>query len=233
MNSLGRVLVIGAGGLGSAVISTLVRSGVDRLTVIEDDVVELSNLHRQTLYADSDVGASKLDALAHNEQLRGVALELIEGRCLPDNALALCEQHDVIIEGTDNLASKFLVADAAAIARRPVVQAGAVRWTGWAFCAVPGSSCLRCLFEDIPRDRLETCAEAGVVGPVLGVLGGLQAAMALRLLEAEPPLGELWHYDGLAGVLRRTSVDRRADCPLCKGEIEDLRVERYTASCAA
>lgn len=233
MSSSGRVLVIGAGGLGSALISTLVRSGVDRLTVIDDDLVDLSNLHRQTLYADSDVGESKLSALRHNGELSGVALELIEGRCLPDNALALCQDHDVIVEGTDNLPSKFLVADAAALARKPVVQAGAVRWTGWAFCSVPGSSCLRCLFEDIPRDRLETCAEAGVVGPVLGVLGGLQAAMTLRLLESEPPAGELWHYDGLQGVLRRTSVGRRADCPLCEGEIEDLRVERYTASCAA
>ena len=233
MSSLGRVLVIGAGGLGSAVISTLVRSGVDQLTVIDDDVVELSNLHRQTLYTDADLGASKLRALRRNEELSGVALELIEGRCLPDHALALCQGHDLVIEGTDNLPSKVLVADAASIARKPVVQAGAVRWTGWAFCSVPGSSCLRCLFEDIPRDRIETCAEAGVVGPVLGVLGGLQAAMALRLLEADAPAGELWHLDGLQGVLRRTLIRRRPGCPLCEGEIEDLRMERYTASCAA
>jgi molybdopterin/thiamine biosynthesis adenylyltransferase len=139
----------------------------------------------------------------------------------------------MVLEGADNLATKFLVADAAHIARIPAVQAGAVRWAGWAFCAVPGAACLRCLFEDIPSDRIETCAEAGVVGPVVGVLGALQAALAFRLLEGECPQGELWHYDALRGALRKTWVRRRSDCPLCNGEIQDLRVERYTAACAA
>jgi molybdopterin/thiamine biosynthesis adenylyltransferase len=113
------------------------------------------------------------------------------------------------------------------------VQAGAVRWAGWAFCALPDSACLRCLFEDIPRDQVETCAEAGVVGPVVGVLGGLEAALVLRLLQGERPGGELWHYDALKGALRKTFVRRRSDCPLCAGEIQDLRMERYTATCAA
>jgi adenylyltransferase/sulfurtransferase len=139
----------------------------------------------------------------------------------------------MVIEGADNLATKFLVADAAHIAEVPAIQAGAVRWAGWAFCALPGSACMRCLFEDIPRDGIETCAEAGVVGPVVGVLGALQAAFAFRLLEGERPEGELWHYDALRGALRKTFVRRRPDCPLCNGEIQDLRVERYTAACAA
>jgi molybdopterin/thiamine biosynthesis adenylyltransferase len=92
---------------------------------------------------------------------------------------------------------------------------------------------MRCLFEDIPQDRLETCAEAGVVGPVVGLLGALQAALAFRLVEGEHPAGELWHYDALRGALRKTFVRRRSDCPLCNGEIKDLRMERYTAACAA
>ena len=101
---------------------------------------------------------------------------------MPDTAMALLSEHTLVVEGADNLATKFLVADAAHLAGVPAVQAGAVRWAGWALCALPGSACLRCLFEDIPRDRIETCAEAGVVGPVVGVLGGLQAALVFRLL---------------------------------------------------
>jgi adenylyltransferase/sulfurtransferase len=147
--------------------------------------------------------------------------------------MELLSDHTLVVEGADNLATKFLVADAAHLAGVPAVQAGAIRWAGWAFCALPRSACLRCLFEDIPRDRVETCAEAGVVGPVVGVLGGLEAALVLRLLQGECPGGELWHYDALRGALRKTLVRRRSDCPLCAGEIQDLRMERYTAACAA
>jgi molybdopterin/thiamine biosynthesis adenylyltransferase len=230
-----RVLVVGAGGLGSPVLRLLAAKGVDQITVIDDDVVDESNLHRQTLYTSGDVGCSKIAQAVR--VLRGLSPELrvrgVEGRFVPGTAMELLSDHTLVVEGADNLATKFLVADAARLAGLPAVQAGAVRWSGWAFCALPGSACLRCLFEDIPRDQVETCAEAGVVGPVVGVIGGLEAALAFRLLEGERPGGELWHYDALKGALRKTFVRRRSDCPLCAGEIQDLRMERYTAACAA
>lgn len=235
MSPTPRVLVVGAGGLGSPLLHLLGKSGAAHITIVDDDVVEESNLHRQTLYGDDDVGHSKTEraARALRKLYPGLSLHIEEGRFVPDTAMDLLCNHDVVAEGADNLATKFLVADAAALSRVPAIQAGAVRWSGWAFCSVPGSSCLRCLFEDIPRDRIETCSEAGVVGPVVGVLGGLQASLLLRLLRGEGPGGELWHYEALPGALRKTFVRRRRDCPLCAGEIKDLRMERYTAACAA
>ena len=230
-----RALVVGAGGLSSPVLRLLAKSRIGHVTIVDDDLVDESNLHRQTLYTDADIGRSKIErAKAAVLAIRpALSVDTVEGRFVPDTALSLLSEHTMVLEGADNLATKFLVADAAHIARVPAVQAGAVRWAGWAFCAVPGAACLRCLFEDIPSDRIETCAEAGVVGPVVGALGALQAALAFRLIEGECPRGELWHYDALRGALRKTWVRRRSDCPLCNGEIQDLRVERYTAACAA
>ena len=235
MSARNRVLVVGAGGLSSPLLRLLARDAQAELTVIDDDLVDESNLHRQTLYTSDDVGCSKTECAARvlRELSPGLTIRTVEGRFLPTTAAALLSDHDLVVEGADNLATKFLVADAARLAGVPAVQAGAVRWAGWAFCALPDSSCLRCLFEDIPRDRIETCAEAGVVGPVVGVLGGLEAALVLRLLQGERPGGELWHYDALKGALRKTFVRRRSDCPLCTGEIQDLRMERYSAACAA
>lgn len=235
MSDAQRVLVVGAGGLGAPVLRVLARSGVEHITIVDDDRVEESNLHRQTLYTMDDVGHSKIERAAKviHERSPGVSVRAVEGRFVPDTAMDLLNEHSLVVEGADNLATKFLVADAARLAGVPAVQAGAVRWAGWALCTLPDSACLRCLFEDIPRGRIETCAEAGVVGPVVGVLGGLEAALVCRLLRGERPAGELWHYDALKGALRKTFVRRRSDCPLCAGEIQDLRIERYTAACAA
>lgn len=235
MSAAHRVLVVGAGGLGSPVLRLLGKSGAHSVTIVDDDVVDETNLHRQTLYADDDVGRPKTERAAHalRQACPGLSVRVVEGRFVPSTALDLLRGHTLVIEGADNLPTKFLVADAARLAGLPAVQAGAVRWAGWALCALPDSACLRCLFEDIPRDRIETCAEAGVVGPVVGVMGGLQAALAYRLLRGERPGGELWHYDALDGALRKTFVRRRGDCPLCAGQIKDLQMERYVAACAA
>lgn len=237
-----RVLLVGAGGLGSPAARLLARSGIAALTIVDDDAVDGSNLHRQTLYTDADVGRPKAATAAERlraeaaEAGRALEVEPVAGRLLPDNALALVRAHDLVVEGADNFATKFLVADAGRLSGVPTVQAGAVRWAGWALATVPGrSACLRCVFEDIPRDRVETCAEAGVIGPVVGAVGALEAALGLRLLAGDrTAAGELWSYQALDGRLRRTPVAPRPDCPLCAGDIEDLRAERYAApSCAA
>ncbi|MFZ1865140.1 MAG: HesA/MoeB/ThiF family protein [Polyangiales bacterium] len=235
MSQAPRVLVVGAGGLASPVLRLLCHSRAAHVTIVDDDLVEESNLHRQTLYADGDVGRPKTERAAQvlREACPRLSVRVVEGRFVPATAMDLLSGHSVVVEGADNLATKFLVADAARLGGVPAVQAGAVRWAGWAFCSLPGSACLRCLFEDIPRDRIETCAEAGVIGPVVGVLGGLQAAFVFRLLQGERPGGELWHYEALQGVLRRTFVRPREGCPLCEGDIKDLQAERYAAACAA
>ena len=233
-----RALVIGVGGLGSAATLTLARARPLALTLLDDDVVEQSNLHRQLLYNEADVGTPKLEAAARRlaQVAADAAIELqidtIDGRFVPDNALALAREHDLIIEGADHLSTKFLAADAARLAGVPIVQAGAVRWNGWAMAATLDSACVRCVFEDLPRERVETCAEAGVVGPVVGVMGGLQAHLTLAVL-AGGSGGTLIHYDALRGRLASTRIDRRESCPLCAGEIRSLSAERYQPACAA
>jgi molybdopterin/thiamine biosynthesis adenylyltransferase len=235
------VLLVGAGGLGCAAARVLVESGVGSLTIVDDDRVELSNLQRQTLFRDADVGAPKatlaaerLRAFSTTEQASNVVAREI--RILPENARNLLAGHDLVLEGADNFATKFLVADACALNRVPLVQAGAVRWVGWALATLPGrSACLRCVFEDMPAGEQDTCADAGVLGPVVGAMGALQAALALRLLRGDASAaGELWSYAALPGALRRRPVRRQARCPLCRGEIGELELSRYAPpECAA
>lgn len=224
-----RVLFVGAGGLGSPAALVLARSGVRRMTFVDDDRVDVTNLHRQVLYDEGDVGHDKVERARARLEREGIEVRAVSGRLLPSTALELLAGHDVVVEGADNFATKFLTADACAVAGVPVVSAGAVRWSGWALASLPGTSaCMRCVFEDIPRDRAETCAEAGVIGPVVGVMGALEAALALRLLAGDTSAaGELWSYRALEGRLRASRVARRAGCPSCEGEIRDLRVERY------
>lgn len=229
------VLLVGAGGLGSPVLSVLARSGVGRFTLVDDDVVEASNLQRQTLFGEAHVGRLKVEVAAEQLRARGASVETVVDRLVPDNALELVRGHALVVEGADNFATKFLAADAAKLAGVPIVQAGAVRFSGWALASLPdGGACLRCIFEDIPRGAPETCAIAGVLGPVVGVLGALEAALALELLAGRRRAASVLHsYDALGGRLRRRRVARRAGCPLCEGTIRNLNLERYLSDCAA
>jgi molybdopterin/thiamine biosynthesis adenylyltransferase len=216
-----RVLVVGVGGLGCPALMALARAGVGTLALCDDDEVDASNLHRQILFGEADVGTPKLDAAAR--ALRAMAphgqLEVVlhRTRLLPDNAVALARTVDVVLEGSDNFATKFLAADACALAGVPVVHASAVRWVGTALAVGPkGGPCYRCLFEDVPGEDAPNCAEAGVMGPVVGVVAAAQVDLALGLLRGEAHVaGTLVTFDGRTGVLRRRPVPRRADCPLC------------------
>ncbi len=224
-----RALLIGIGGLGSPAAEALARSGACDLVIVDDDRVDATNLHRQTLFDESEIGRSKAHcAKSRLEREHGVHVEAIDARFLPDNAFDLLRGVALVVEGADNFATKFLAADACAIARVPIVQAGAVRWNGWALACVPRSTaCLRCVFEDIPRDRAETCAEAGVLGAVVGVVGALEAWLAIGMLEGRRTAGHVYGYRAIEGSLRRSAVRPRPDCPLCRGDIDDLRIERY------
>jgi molybdopterin/thiamine biosynthesis adenylyltransferase len=236
-----RVLVVGLGGLGCPAATVLSRAEDVELWLCDDDQVELSNLHRQTLFGDADVGKDKLDAAQAALIALGTAperIKLVRTRLLPDNARQLVSQVDVVLEGADNFATKFLAADAAHLAARPVVHGAAVRFvaTAWAVRAT-GAPCYRCLFEDVPPGAQQGCSEAGVMGPVVGFCGALMAELTLRVLSGDASaFGSLYTYDGQLDRLRQVSAVSRVDCPLCGSapSITEITRARYTApNCAA
>jgi molybdopterin/thiamine biosynthesis adenylyltransferase len=231
---VGRILLIGLGGLGCPAALALTRAGVSELLLCDDDVVDEGNLHRQILYREGDVGADKLDAakasLSHEAARSGTELRLVRQRFLPENARELVREVDLVIEGADNFATKFLVADACFLERRPVVHGAAIRWVGTAWAvASEGVPCYRCLFEDVPLGPQASCDNAGVMGPLVGIVGALMAELALRALSGRPAFGELWSLDGKTEALRKVPVTARAACPLCgaAASIRDTDEARY------
>jgi molybdopterin/thiamine biosynthesis adenylyltransferase len=188
------------------------------------------------LYDDDDVGRDKLDAgletLEHFAS-KGQRLEAIRTRLLPENARELVRDFDVVLEGADNFATKFLAADACHLERRPLVHGAAVRLraTVW-LVSGDGRPCYRCLFEDLPaQTAAQNCAEAGVLGPVVGFAGALMADLALDVLSGSPRYGTLFSYDGWADRLREVAVSPREGCALCGPRATISAVEElcYTA----
>jgi molybdopterin/thiamine biosynthesis adenylyltransferase len=214
------VLVVGVGGLGCPAAMALARAGVGTIGLCDDDEVERANLHRQILFADRDADdrSPKVDAAARalRTLARKVELRLHKERLLPDSALELVRQYDVVVEGSDNYATKFLAADACGLAGVRVVHASAVRWVGTALAVgARGRPCYRCLFEDVPPEGGEGCSQAGVMGPVVGVIAAAQADLALAMIDGVPVEGQLVTFDGRTDRLRRRPWAGRGDCPLC------------------
>jgi molybdopterin/thiamine biosynthesis adenylyltransferase len=229
-----RALLIGLGGLGCPAALALVRAGVGELVLCDDDVVDEGNLHRQILYGPADVGKDKLEAarasLSAEAARSGTRLTLVRSRFLPDNARELVRSADLVLEGADNFATKFLVADACHIERRPVVHGAGIRWVGTAWAVAPGGQpCYRCLFEDVPVGPQANCDSAGVMGPMVGVIGAMMAELALRIAAGRPTYSELWSFDAKADALRKVLVSARGSCALCGGaaSIHDTEESRY------
>lgn len=238
--SAGPILLVGAGGIGAPCALALAQAGVTAIAVADADRVERTNLHRQLLFSDRDVGRSKVAAFAERlvDLFPSLSVEIVKTRVDAENAAALVARAAVVIDATDNFAARFLLADACHLARVPVVHAAAIRWRATVIAAAPpGRPCYRCLFEDLPTEAAPDCGTAGVIGPVCGVAGALAADRAVRLLGGDASAaGVVTTYDGLRTSLRDVAVRPRPDCALCGDapEIEAIDARRYAApACAA
>ena len=214
---LGATVIIGMGGLGCPAAVALAEAGARRLTLVDGDVVETSNLHRQPLYGPEDVGRPKVEVAGErlSQAFPGLEVETWARRVGPPDVEPLLARHALAIDGTDSVAAKFLLSDAVARTGTPLVSGGVVQWGGQAMRIDPGGACLRCLYGTAPReDEVPTCARAGVLGSLAGVLGALQASLALG--PASPAGRSTLHVvDGRTLRFRTLTVRRVPDCPGC------------------
>ena len=236
-----RVLIIGAGGLGSPAALYLAAAGVGTLGIADFDRVENHNLQRQLLHDDSTVGELKVTSAARRLRSTNPFITVIEHPegVTAGNALALFAAYDIIIDGTDNFSTRYLNNDAAALTRRPLVYGSIYRFEGQVsvFDPAQGGPCYRCLFPEPPATgTVPNCGEAGVLGALCGVIGSLQALEAVKLVTGigEPLRGRLLTYDALGQNFSTLKIPRDPACRLCGAEavITTLDPARYDFSCA-
>ncbi|WP_312733700.1 molybdopterin-synthase adenylyltransferase MoeB [Brevundimonas sp.] len=214
-----RVLIVGAGGVGAPAALYLAAAGVGTLGLIDHDAVALSNLQRQILFDTDDVGRPKVEAAA--TRLEGlnphVAVQTFAERLTAENAVARIEDFDLVLDGTDDFETRFLVNAACVAAGRPLVSGALGRWSGQV-AVFAGRPCYRCLVPQMPPDA-ETCARVGVVGALAGVVGSMAALEAIKVLTGagQPLTGRLLLYDGLAGTARTVRIAPDPACPVCAG----------------
>jgi molybdopterin/thiamine biosynthesis adenylyltransferase len=217
----GRVLIIGAGGLGAPAAMYLAAAGVGHLGLADADRVDLSNLQRQIIHTTSDVGLPKVESarLTIKALNPDVTVQTLEGLVTAENVSSLIKDYDFIIDGTDNFPAKFLINDACVIEGKPFSHAGIIRFQGQLITYIPHQGpCYRCLFPaPPPPDAVPTCRQAGVIGAMAGVIGSLQAMEAVKYLcgIGKPLTGSLLTYDALSMEFRKIKVTKRATCPVC------------------
>src|SRR5215213_4642667 len=217
----GKVLCIGAGGLGSPAAMYLAAAGVGTIGIVDFDVVDFSNLQRQIIHGTPDVGRSKLASAKDrlNALNPNVHIETYEEALSSENAMRLFEPYDVILDGTDNFPTRYLVNDACVLAGKPNAYGSIFRFEGQASVfAAPGGPCYRCLYPEPPPPGLvPSCAEGGVLGVLPGVIGVIQATEALKLIAGigEPLIGRFLIYDALRMRFRELKLRKDPDCPVC------------------
>ncbi len=217
-----RVLCIGAGGLGSPIALYLAAGGVGTIGLVDFDAVDLSNLQRQILHGTKDVGRSKLESA--RDRLRDlnpkIDVELHETRFTSQNAVALVEPYDIVVDGCDNFPTRYLSSDVCVWARKPNIYGSVFRFEGQATVFAPhlGGPCYRCLFPDPPEPgTIPNCAEAGVLGVLPGLIGLVQAIEAIKLIlgAGQSLVGRLLHFDALKMKFRELNLRRDPQCPVC------------------
>ena len=226
------VAIIGVGGLGSPVALYLAAAGVGRIGLFDDQRVDLSNLNRQVLFADEDVGHAKV--LAAAARLRtiddSIEVEPSELSVRASNVDEVFARYELVVDGTDAFETKFLLNDAAVLLRKPMIHGAVLQWGGQVLTVLPGGPCLRCLFHDPPEpDAVQSCEEAGIIGAATGVVGSVQAEEALKVLlgVGTPLSGRIFQHDGLRGETRITAFRRDPNCPACSARASITDLSRY------
>ena len=231
-----RVLIIGAGGLGSPVAIYLALAGIGTLGIVDYDVVDVTNLQRQILHHDADIGRSKVESaretlLAYNPDLN---VATYEEPITSENAMEMMAGFDVVVSGADNFAARYLINDAAYLSGKPLVDGSILMFDGRATTYMPGKGCYRCVFPDPPPPgEVPNCSEAGVLGMLPGMVGSIQAAETVKLIlgTGEPLVGRLLLIDALDMDFREVKVRQDPDCPLCGENPTVTELIDYEAFC--
>ncbi|MDP2949161.1 MAG: ubiquitin-like small modifier protein 1 [Chloroflexota bacterium] len=233
-----RVLIVGAGGLGSPAAVYLALAGVGTLGIVDFDEVELSNLQRQILHHTADVGRPKVESAQSTIALYNPDVRVVPHRqpLTAENALEIISQYDVVVNGADNFATRYLVNDACYLTGKPLVDGAIFLFEGQAMVFIAGQGCYRCLFPAPPPPGLvPNCAEAGVLGVLPGVIGSIQAIEAIKLILGigESLVGRLLIFDALAMEFRQVKIRRDPRCPLCGDDPTIHELIDYEAFCGS
>ena len=224
----GRVLIIGAGGLGAPAALYLAAAGVGTIGLADADAVDLTNLQRQVIHFTPDIGKAKVDSAREKMAAINpdVTVNTHQEWVRAANIMGIIGGYDFVIDGTDNFAAKFLINDACVLAGMPYSHAGILRFDGQTITVRPGeSACYRCIFPaPPPKDAIPTCSQAGVLGVLPGVLGVIQATEAIKFLLGKGELltGRLLIYNALQMRFNEVRIDRNPRCPIC-GEAPSIR----------
>ena len=232
-----RVLCIGTGGLGAPLGLYLTAAGVGKIGLVDFDVVDSTNLQRQVLFGTSDVGRSKIGAAA--DRLRNlnpdIQIEAIDTKLSSENALELFRDYDIIVDGTDNFPTRYLVNDACVLLGKPNVYGSIFRFEGQiTVFGYPGGPCYRCLYPEPPPPGLvPSCAEGGVLGVLPGIVGTIQAAETLKLIigKGQPLVARLLLFDALAMKFRELKLRKNPDCPVCGAHPTVTKLIDYVEFC--
>lgn len=216
-----KVFIVGAGGLGCPVGYYLTAAGVGTIALIDNDSVELSNLQRQIAHSINTIGVNKAESAKKTFEALNPDVEVIaiKERINNKNILDLIKDYDIIVDGSDNFPTRYLINDACVMLKKPLVSGAILRFEGQVTTIIPGEGpCYRCLFEDPPPPGLvPSCQEAGVLGVLPGVIGTIQATEVLKLIlgKGRPLNGQLLIYEALTSNFRKVKIPKNPKCPIC------------------
>lgn len=232
-----KVLLVGAGGLGSPAALALANAGIGTIGFVDYDRVEVSNLNRQIMHSTSRIGMTKVESAKVFIKKIGSDINVIthDIGLNRDNVMSIISDYDVIIDGVDNFPTRYLLNDACFFARKPMIEAGAIRFIGFNMTIVPNKgACYRCVFPSMPdASRSQTCSEVGVLGPVPGIMGFIQAAETAKLLLGKGVLlvNKIMYFDALELDFDVIDIEKRNQCSLCGNRPSITKLEEYEFSC--